>query len=66
MTGYYVNEYMNELITCNLCNRQVKRKNLYWNTCGSYTDTCQKCKDKGDEDILMSELYLFWKFTLVF
>ena len=34
---------MNELITCEVCNKDVKRKNLHWTEFGSFTITCEKC-----------------------
>ena len=38
------NEYMDEYMDCVKCKRtDIPRKLLHWNTCGSYTDTCEEC-----------------------
>jgi len=44
--------YMNELIECNNCNKEVKRCDMKWNKGGgSYTDICSSCSgDKSDND----------------
>ena len=39
-------EYMNELINCVVCKKDTPRKNLYWDTIGSYTETCEDCHNK--------------------
>lgn len=45
-------EYMLELIECIRCNNPTPRKDLYWNTTGSYTDTCKRC---ATSDVIIVE-----------
>jgi len=40
-------EYMDEHMDCVVCKRtDIPRKDLHWNTTGSYTDTCEECYKK--------------------
>ena len=44
-------EYMNELIECFKCEKDVKRKNMAWRMGGGYyLDVCKKCDEDEDED----------------
>ena len=43
-----VNPYMEELIECRRCEIEKPRKNMYWNTIGSYTDVCEDCEHEAE------------------
>ena len=45
-------EYMNELINCVVCKKDIPRKKLYWDTIGSYTETCEDCHNKKVEMLI--------------
>ena len=38
------NPYMLELIECRMCDIEKPRKNMHWNTNGSYTNICEECE----------------------
>ena len=63
-------EYMNELINCVVCKKDIPRKKLYWDTIGSYTHFCEDCHNKkaiveeGEKEILSENLFCFGK-TLI-
>jgi len=41
------NEYMDEHMDCVVCKRtDIPRKDLHWDSEGSYTDTCEECYKK--------------------
>jgi len=45
------NDYMNEPMDCRKCRRtDIPRKDLHWNTIGSYTDYCEECFQEEVED----------------
>jgi hypothetical protein len=51
-------EYMNELIECFKCEKDVKRKNMAWGMGGGYyLDVCQACYDENQTYKICDDLY---------